>query len=53
MKTLLIIMMLTSSFAFGRTEGGNEGGHGGDPYALEFSGIAKALGDKLVKEEER
>ncbi|MCU1441760.1 MAG: hypothetical protein JWP85_2757 [Rhodoglobus sp.] len=53
MKTLLLLMMLASSFAFGRSDGGNEGGHGGDPYALEFSGIAKAIGDKLVQEETR
>lgn len=56
MKYLLLAMILASSMtsgpAFGR-EGGNEGGHGGDPYALEFSGIAKALGDKLVAEEKR
>ncbi|MGZ3695170.1 MAG: hypothetical protein ACXWQO_13605 [Bdellovibrionota bacterium] len=49
----LILLMLVSNLAFAFSEGGNEGGHGGDPYALEFSGIAKALGDKLVKEEER
>jgi|GEM_PF-5459767 len=27
---------------------GNEGGHGGDPYALEFSDIAKAIGTQIL-----
>lgn len=52
-KFFLVIFSLVSlsSVATRAGEGGNEGGHGGDPYALEFVSIAKIISQNLPSAE--
>ena len=53
MKSLILTLALVWPLLGQAVMEGNEGGHGGDPYAIEFATIAQGLGAKLAKEEAR
>ncbi len=47
--SLLVLAFLLGSSSYASM--GNEGGHGGDPYSMEFTMIGEALSAKLAKEQ--
>jgi hypothetical protein len=52
MKTTLLLIVTLASFAIASTaRAGNEGGHGGDPYTIEFETLALSLSQGLASYE--
>lgn len=49
MKRLVLVLLALTMSPFAFASMGNEGGHGGDPYALEFTTLARLLRNEMTK----